>query len=507
MIYITPLLHTFVNWFFLKKSMMMHSSLQSLFKIPSAVAFVLCYFFFQTLFISYTAHGASADEAELLANSSYFQWGCIGGQPPLYSWLTLLSTKILGTNLLALETVRFTLLASLFLSVYGSMRLLGFSYLAAAASMFGLFLIQEISFNTQRSTTHSVAVIAGCGWVLFLFAWHMKSPSWQSAALLGFAMALALLGKLNAIFFIAGLLLAGISLDDYRRLLLSKYSFLMILICICCLAPTAWTTLAQGDLFCRMHKFNVGANGNVLIDRIMGSFNLFKALAKQAIFPIVIVGYLLWRNRPSSNQFFVARNEHQFILRLYLFQFVCILISIIASGVTTVKVPWLLPLLFMIPTVLVCILIRYSGENSLRDFKLISMNLSLILIPTIATSLHYHGLMSDRFPSRDLDYNKLFHFLKSEGNFHTIVTDAPERLGNFRLIDPRINIVHLETPRAISPIRKPLLVIWLKSNLSLEKLRAILKQANIDLPSEEIKEVDLFYQSKKAIPYYYAIIP
>ncbi len=46
---------------------------------------------------------------------------------PLSIRITNLVASVLGTSMLTLQIVKFSILASLFLSVYGAMRLLGFS--------------------------------------------------------------------------------------------------------------------------------------------------------------------------------------------------------------------------------------------------------------------------------------------------------------------------------------------------------------------------------------------
>lgn len=124
--------------------------------------------------------------------------------------------------MLTLQIVKFSLLASLFLSVYGAMKLFGFSRMVASASMLGLFLIPQIGWESQRALTHSVAGTAGCGWALLAFAWHMRARHAGSAAALGAAMAAALLGKFNASFFLIMLIVTGLLMPEYRRILLSS---------------------------------------------------------------------------------------------------------------------------------------------------------------------------------------------------------------------------------------------------------------------------------------------
>ena len=135
---------------------------KKLFGLPLAVIFVLCYFAFQTILVTVVSNGAGLDDAEQLANIGYLDWGYGGSQPPLYTWITNLVASVLGTSMLTLQIVKFSILASLFLSVYGAMRLLGFSRIVASAGMLGLFLIPQIGWESQRAEKFCVARVVRC---------------------------------------------------------------------------------------------------------------------------------------------------------------------------------------------------------------------------------------------------------------------------------------------------------------------------------------------------------
>ena len=165
------------------------------FGLPAAVLFVLCYFAFQAILVTFVSNGAGLDDAEQLANIGYLDWGYGGSQPPLYTWITNITASVLGTSMLTLQIVKFGVLASLFLSVFAAMRLLGFSRIVALASMLGLFLIPQIGWESQRALTHSVAGTAGCGRALLALAWHMRARHVGLEAVLGITMADGILGR------------------------------------------------------------------------------------------------------------------------------------------------------------------------------------------------------------------------------------------------------------------------------------------------------------------------
>ncbi len=144
--------------------------------------------------------------------------------------------------------------------------------------MLGLFLIPQIGWESQRALTHSVAGTAGCGWAFPAFARHMRRRSVVSAAVLGIAMAAAILGKFNASFFLIMLIMTGLLIPEYRRILLSKLSFVTILAFAICFGPTAlWMFAHKSSVMARASKFEIGASGNVFFDRLMGVESLIEA--------------------------------------------------------------------------------------------------------------------------------------------------------------------------------------------------------------------------------------
>jgi len=83
----------------------------------SYLIFIIAYFALEIAIMVLFSNGAGTDDAEQLANSNFWALGYGGSQPPLYTWLTILVTKIFGTHLFSLQLLKFSLLASLFLSV------------------------------------------------------------------------------------------------------------------------------------------------------------------------------------------------------------------------------------------------------------------------------------------------------------------------------------------------------------------------------------------------------
>lgn len=469
---------------------------RKLFGLPLAVVFVLCYFAFQAVLVTIVSNGAGLDDAEQLANIGYLDWGYGGSQPPLYTWITNLAASVLGTSMLTLQIVKFSILASLFLSVYGAMRLLGFTRIIASASMLGLFLIPQIGWESQRALTHSVAGTAGCGWAFLAFAWHMRARRAGSAAALGAAMAAALLGKFNASFFLIMLIVTGLLIPEYRRILLSKLSFVTVLTFAICFGPTAlWMLAHKSSVMARAGKFEIGASGNILFDRLMGVESLIEAAFLFSILALAIAGIIAlihWKKRGAAST--PLTPGEQFMRLLILVGLGIVLVGVVATGANNVKDRWLQPVLFLTPALMASLMARYRiGNRAVLDYAVVGAVVALIVPPVLSYNLTYG---SGTPPYGQLDYRHLYEEVQAKGPFKTILADNPQISGNFKLFDSSLRVVHPEMPNAKTHLTAPVLVMWFGGTEPNGHITPLLQATNVVVPHEGIYTTDVVYKTR-----------
>ncbi|GGA83497.1 glycosyl transferase [Brucella endophytica] len=477
-----------------------------------ALLFVLMYFAFQAVFVTFVSNGAGLDDAEQLANIGYLAWGYGGSQPPLYTWISSLATAILGTSLLTLQIVKFGLLANMFASVYGGMRLLGLPRNVAAAGMLGLFLIPQIGWESQRALTHSVAGTTGCAWAFLAFAWHMRSRTSLSAGLFGLAMAAALLGKFNAGFFIATLMIAALTVPAYRTALLSRQTFISIGVFAILLAPTAlWMLNHRNSVLARSGKFEIGATGNFLLDRVVGLGRLLEVSLLFAALALVValIVYALHRGKrtpfPAPS---IPLPGELFLSRIIIVGLVLVFVGVALTGATNVKDRWLQPVLFLLPACLAWLLYHYRlREQALRDFSIASIGFACLVTPILAVNLTYGSSRNDP-PIGQLDYAQLFRQVHEAGNFSTVLADYPQIPGNFRLLDPSLGVAYPEAPDIATRLARPLLVLWFGGDTPPQKLMDILQASHIMLPAGKIRSTNIAYRTRPdiTVPVHYIII-
>jgi len=472
--------------------------------------FVLLYFAFQVFFLTMISNGAGVDDAEQLAYVGALQWGYGGSQAPLYTWINSIAGDLLGISLFTIYFVKFGLLASSFVSVYFGARLLGLSKSVAAAGMLGIFLLPQIAWESQRTLTHSVGGTTGCAWAFLAFAWHMKSRSWHSAALLGLGIASGLLGKFNASFFLVGLILAGVSIPAYRSVLLTRKSLLTLFVFLAAITPTGLWTLAHTEsLLARSRKFEIGQRGNFFTNRLHGEWKLFLngvLFSGVALVFFAIAWLRSRRDRISSPR--PCSDGEILIGRVLAFALAAVFVGVLVSGASEVKDRWLQPILFLSPLYLAMLLGRYiRSDLPLKRFAIVGAICGLIVIPGLAVNILY--ARDGKVPSiGQLDYARLFAVTRAEGNYQTVVSDGSQLPGNLRLFDNSINPIHLEMPNAVSRIHFPALFVWFGDGMNPAVL-SLLNGAGIAAPPADIKHLDLTYKyyPDQSVRVSYFIVP
>ncbi|MRG57251.1 glycosyl transferase [Phyllobacterium sp. SYP-B3895] len=461
-----------------------------------AMLFVLCYFAFQIFFLTMISNGAGVDDAEQLAYVGALQWGYGGSQAPLYTWINSIAGDVLGISLFTIYLVKFSMLASLFASVYFGARLLGLSRMVAAAGMLGMFMLPQISWESQRTLTHSVGGTTGCAWAFLAFAWHIKSRSWHSAVLLGLGIAAGLLGKFNASFFLIALILAGLSIPSYRAVLLSRPTIVAVLAFVVAVTPTGlWALAHTENLLARTHKFEMNAGGHFLFSRLHGEW---KVLLNSVLFSgvaLAFFGIAWWRSRRDRvTARSSATDGEKFVARLIWFALACVAVGVLISGAAEVKDRWLQPVLFLSPLYLAVLLDRFiRSDLPLKRFAVVGAICGLIVIPGLAINMLYARDGEDPYIG-ELDYAKLFATTRAEGSYQSVVSDGPQFPGNLRLYDTSLTPVHMEMPNASARIKFPALFVWFGEGLN-PGVMALMSAAGVPTPPTDVRHISLNFRN------------
>jgi len=443
--------------------------------------FVVLYFAFEACLVSLASRGAGLDDAELASNLSFWNWGYGGSQPPLYTWIAHGLTQMFGLQLAVFQGLKFSLLASIFLAVYAGLRFFDVPRGLAACAMLSMFLLPDISWNSQYTLTHSIMGTAGAAWCFASLAGFIKKRSWLWAVLFGLSVAAAILGKYNGAFFVLALLIAGFVLPQTRHVLKTRIFALALPVAVLVMAPAlVFMAMHPASVLQRTAKFKAGQSGNMALDRLTGLLDFtiaglsFAALA----LAVALVIWLINRNKESRGKTSdPVKSATRFIGVVLLAGFLLMGISIVAVGATHVRARWLQPVLFLIPAWLTLLFAGMRWRVA-KGFGIAGFIAALLVPPVLLNNVRLN-LANRKEPVQNLDYPALEQDLKRQGPVTTILASRTLMSGNMRLLDPDIKTLTAETPGALQRLMRPLVVLWEDTLAMPPYLQTIVERAQI----------------------------
>ncbi|MHC5306991.1 glycosyltransferase family 39 protein [Bartonella sp. LJL80] len=452
----------------------------------AAICFILLYFAFEAVFVTYISGGAGLDDAELISNISFWNWGYGGSQPPLYTWFAYGLTQIFGVHLALYQFLKFSVLASTFLAVYAGLRCLNVKPTVAAAAMLAMFLLPQIGWESQRALTHSIMGTAGSAWTFAAFALFSRRQTWLRAILLGLACAAAILGKYNGGLFLLALVGGALLTAPIRPCLATRTFPVALLTAVAAMFPALFFMLMHpAGVTERANKLAVGKSGHFLFDRVSGLTDFaMAALSFCSLALLVILLFFGARALAKKNTLENAMQQDdlavRFLSRILLFGICLIALLVVVLGITNVKDRWLQPLLFLAPAYFTLALARLPwSQKYVRAYGVVGACAGLIvpfaLYINIATTFN----RADP-PEQLLDYASLENALRQQGPFEMILSRRPQLPGNLRLRDPSLKTLHADTPMASERLQKPLMVMWTGDEKLPDDLSRILSAAGFD---------------------------
>ncbi len=472
--------------------------------------FVVCYFAVQAALVSSLSNAGGLDDGEQLSYIGTFEWGYGGSQPPLYTWLAGIVASVVGPNLVALQLVKFGLLAGAFISVFFAGRMLGFPQSVFVTGALGLFLLPQIGWESQRALSHSVASIAGCALTLLAFAWLAKTRSLLAAAAFGLAMAAALLGKYNSAVFVAALLLSAASVPRYRSVL--RWPTLLVsglVLCVAILPTALWMLDHAASVTARTRKFALEVGQDQMFGWLLGPASLLRAVFLFALCLLCVSAVAWWLSREDPAAPALPKGDFERLIeRTVLFGLLIVLVLVVLSGATAMKDRWLTPVLFLLPLVVSARFHRLWPLSGVKSRLVVaSVVAALLFMPALAVAVTYGRPV--KAPIAQLDYRQLFETVRIAEDFKTVASNSSWLAGNFRLLDPSLQAVHIETPDAGPRIKRPVLAVWQGSRGPNTALVSLLAEAKLSIDPSQIRRFEMRYLTRddKTLPVSYAVLP
>lgn len=353
---------------------------------------VICgYFAAQALWRRALGGGLTLDEAEMLLWSRHLAWG-YGSQPPLYSWLQWLTFQIVPDRLLALALLKNALLATFYLAVYRLLRCAHPPRVAGPAAL-SLFLLPQISWESQRDLTHSVLVLTMAALATLAFWTRTLAGRRGGWLLFGIAVGFGLLAKANFVVVPAALLLAAASLPELRPRLSGRGIAVAGLATAAVAAlPVRWM-LAHPDLaLTSVDKLGVGAGPSpaaalAAIGTLAQSLASLLALLAVVLGAIVVV--LQRGTRAAAAEAPAATPLDRLLLRTVAIGLALVLLAMIAGGMPDLRDRWLTPAVYLLAPAATVGMIERTGSAGGRALLRTIAVLAALVFVALAVHVRY----------------------------------------------------------------------------------------------------------------------
>ncbi len=395
------------------------------------------------------------DEAREALLAQTLEWGYQVRQPPLYNWLVWGAFRLFGVGVPALTVVKYAVLALAYAFLYLSARRVLASPALAALATFALLLMAPVAWVVHETFTHSIAVLAAAAATLYALLRLEATGSRVAYLGLGVTLALGVLSKFSYALFAGSLLLAALTVDRFRRRLLTARLLLALGVGSLVVLPfAAWWTRQDVSL-ARLYAAEVDPGEPETYAAGVASALYYAArVTLYYVTPLWIVALALFRGAWArrGDEAGALRPVRQLLERFFLVQFGLLLLAALVAGLTYLKFRWLLPVFALFPLYVFARLdpTRLDGARLRRFAALLALAEVLVLL---AFPLNlYRG---DRFgrPSRlNAPYDVIAAGLARAGFARgTIATGDGPLGGNLRLRFPESRIVSLTYPRYLPP--------------------------------------------------------
>ncbi|WP_292672121.1 glycosyltransferase family 39 protein [Mesorhizobium sp.] len=435
-------------------------------RFPAAIVLVALYCCTQVVVLSlaslWAGTGVGVDDSEQLMYMRFLWAGYGGSQPPLYSWLGWLTSSVFGTNIFALKLLKYSLIFVALTSVFVAVCKLGYSQRTAVASILGLLLFPQLVWEMQHTLSHTVAAFCFSGLLLLALVELLQRKSLLTYALFGLAIGAAVLAKYNLFILIAAMLAATLSLRETRQVILRPQIMIsMAVALLVCLPTLYWTATHPSELLARSYKFGINEGDGAFLVALKGIIGFGDAVMNFAILPVVIfaVAMLAGRVSPSTLRLRLPDSE-KLLWRILGFGLCITIVLVIASGATTFKARWLLPVLLFLPAAFAARMdsLGAKGRTAQNLTITVAATLAILILPATWAYQVYGGKGQGRVVR--LDYPTLYHDLTADGAVKTVMSDW-HWVGNLRLVDPDLVVLGEEVPGFAALLQEPAVLIWL----------------------------------------------
>ncbi|ATG48011.1 hypothetical protein CEW89_10835 [Celeribacter ethanolicus] len=372
--------------------------------------------------------GLEADDGEMLMMTPGLQWG-YGPQLPFYNWVQVLVFGVFGKGLFGITLLKHAFLWATFALLFVGLRA-WLSAKHAAIATLSLFLIPDISWEAERITTHSNAMLAAISGTFAAFLWVMRTGRSRDWVLLGIVMGLGGISKYNYWVVPAAFILVALTMPEPRRLLRSPHALIVPVIAAAfCVGPYLWMQSNAELAMASAHKFELDEVQTALLPE--GVIEYLGGLVALLLLPMIVAGGMHLVSRKAPRGEISAPWLPALLTRMAIFSMIIGLIIVWGSGAGKVTTRWLLPIVMPLVIAIFLLLTKRISRKGTVAFCGATALLALGI---------FAGLAHDRFKDgarRDYDFEGLAQAIEAlDLPSDTVIVSGFYLGGNLSLLRP-----------------------------------------------------------------------
>jgi 4-amino-4-deoxy-L-arabinose transferase-like glycosyltransferase len=315
-------------------------------------------------------------------------------QPPFYNWVQAGVIAVLGSNLFSLVLLKNLLLFGTFaLYAAAGMVVVRSKELAVLAAL-GLMTFPQISYESQRDLTHSVAVVFAACLFLYALVSTLSAPNRWRYALLGLSVGIGMLSKYNFLILPAAAFFAVLPEKEFRNRLFDWRLLISIGVAALVVMPHVVWLLQHLDLATQgtIRKLSGSETSSKFMQVVTGLGSLGGALIGFGGLTALVFA-LTYRQRllkalPEQNRW------SGLLGRMMLAAIALLFLLVLVTDSTNIKDRWLSPIFIVLPLYLATKLDHPSVDDGrlLDRFWPLARFLLVVLPVVMLLRIPLHGL-------------------------------------------------------------------------------------------------------------------
>ena len=429
--------------------------------LPSQAQFFLIlaiYFGLHAITRALISETAGVDDAYQVMLAQKLSWG-YGPQPPLYTWLVIGITSILGTSTFTLALLKESLIFVTYLLTYLNTRWLTRSHICGVVAAVALQFIPSVSWESHRDLTNTVLASTMVMLTLFIF-FRLDSKCWLSYAGLGVCAGLGVLSKYNYLIFYTALLVGGLSLPDLRRFVWNKRMGLALLISFVITLPNLiWICQHPKPAFSSVYKFEIEPTLTWWQSVIRG-LPWWTANATAHVAWLAGVFLLIFWKPVCRGALRFHSDRERLLARIFIGIWVVAILSVLTFQVTGFADRWLQPL-FVYSPILATVLVREHIDRARYRTILWLGGVSAAIIAVLAPGRMFLTEPLHRYEILNTSFRQLSQKMRpwiNQGDF--VYAEDYWLAGNLCLWFPGKTIVSPDVAKMSAPPAKSCVLVW-----------------------------------------------